>query len=235
MVYVFIWYTGNGSFCTAVSHSHSVPNKFTGAYINYKLSSLLFKFITNYLLQLNLTYNSYLCLAVWLGTFSHSHLASFVSGWQLCPSAFPLPRVLLVWSTPPILPTWNHHFIELILVTKLYSVQKYCPGVHPSLFLSEKKNHAHIHQTFGLPWVTSPIPILIGYCKRFLYKKIFMRDFFVNIVCKTFPFFLKWLWSITWLMFLFVNLWGFVNLTQTTHLRRWKLNWKKMSFSLVDD
>ena len=60
----------DGSFFPTQSHSHSEPNKHTEAYIDFKLLGLLFRLITNYLLQLKLTHNSYLYLAMWLGTFS---------------------------------------------------------------------------------------------------------------------------------------------------------------------
>ena len=37
----------DGSFCPTWSHSHSVPNKYTEAYINYKLLGLLFSYNLN--------------------------------------------------------------------------------------------------------------------------------------------------------------------------------------------
>lgn len=45
------WWTVDESFCPIWSHSHSIPNKHTEAYINHKLFSLLLRLITTYLLQ----------------------------------------------------------------------------------------------------------------------------------------------------------------------------------------
>lgn len=49
----------DGSFFPSQFRSHSVPNKHTEACINYKLYGLLFRLISNYLLQLKLTRKSF--------------------------------------------------------------------------------------------------------------------------------------------------------------------------------
>ena len=87
------------SFCPTGIHSHSVSNKHTEVYINYKPFGL-FRHITYYFLQLKLTHNSYLCLATWLGTFSQQGIPILLPLLldDNCVSAFPLPRILLVWS-----------------------------------------------------------------------------------------------------------------------------------------
>ena len=82
----------------AWSHSHSVPNKQTEAYINYKLFGLLFRLITNDLLQLKLTPNSYRYLAMWLEPFSSKAFILILFPLLLdddCVSTFPLPKILL--------------------------------------------------------------------------------------------------------------------------------------------
>lgn len=48
----------DGSFCHSQSRSHLVLNKHTEACINYKLYGLLFRLISKYLLQLELTHKS---------------------------------------------------------------------------------------------------------------------------------------------------------------------------------